>query len=229
MTTMRCEAVRDALPALVRGTASDAEAAALREHIAGCETCGAEAGIAQALARVSALESSAVPAGLAERISVELERRHSAGVRARSGLPRPIRWSAGAALAAAAMIALVLVWPERAERGGDDSPGRVSATDDDPAIAALAGSPAEADPFLDDGLFAEDAVPLDAELDDVLEGVDPAALGVMGGNGAVPPLAMDIGAPTGDWPGADDAIAGAVLLDVLTYEEMRLLLSEMDT
>ncbi|HUF13808.1 MAG TPA: zf-HC2 domain-containing protein [Longimicrobiales bacterium] len=221
MTTMRCEAVRDALPALARGTASEAEAAALRDHIAGCAACAAEAGIVDALVQARIAERDGAPAGLAERVSSELERRSRlAEARAPRALPRAIRWTAAAGLAAAAMIALIVAVPEGA---------RQDAAADGDVIASATAAPAEADPFLNDELFGADAGPLDAELDDVLEGVDVEAIAFTGGNGALPPLAMDIGSPPGDWPGADGTSAGGVLLDELTYDEMRLLLTEMET
>ena len=224
MTTMRCETVRDALPALLRGSPTAAETQALREHVAGCAGCAAEWRIAEALHT----SREDAPDGLAARVSAALSQSPArVGTPASRTLPRAIRWSAGSATAAAATIALILAWPERAP---EESASRELALG-----GAQSTSPSETDPFLDEDLFAADAAPLAAQLDDVLEGVDPAVVapgessaGAAYGDG-VPLLAMDLGSPLGDWPGADGTTAGAMTLDDLTYEEMQLLLSEMDT
>ena len=228
MTTIRCEAVRDALGPLARGAVPEAEVTILRAHLAGCAECAAARRIVEA---IQAAREPA-PAGLAQRVSGTLEQAVARSGSASTGrpirrLPRTIRWTAGAGLAVAATIAVLLAWPERAP---DGTATRGLAFDQDSATAGAT------DPFLDDALFAGDAAPLDARLDDVLAGVDPVAVGLVEPveafdteSEALPSLAMDLGSPLGDWPGADGTTAGALMLDDLTYEEMQLLLSEMET
>ena len=217
MTTMRCEAVRDALPELARGALGDAEAAALRAHLAACDDC------ADAWAVVGALAAArvAVPAGLADRVTAHVAGRARRGVARRRSVA--VRWLAGAGLVAAALTALVVGYPDR----------------DEAEIAAVtpAQAPAAADPFLDARLFGG-TTPTEAELDGLIRvaALDPASLpseGVAGESlddtADLPPLALDVGASLGDWPGADGMSAGDVMLDQLTYDEMQLLLTEMET
>lgn len=212
MTTTRCEAVRDALPALARGALDAGDAAGVRAHLAGCAPCAAEWHAVSALAGAK----GRAPAGLGDRVSAALARPH------RRPLPRPIRWLGGAGVAAAAMIALILAWPNRP-------------ADDAGSVQVALADVTAADPFLDDELFDDGgALPLDVELDEALRDVE-AADGLAAASAedaaapALAPIAMDLGDERGDWPGADGASAGAMMLDDLTYDELELLLSEMET
>lgn len=215
MTTMRCEAVRDALPALARGTLGDAEAAEVRAHLATCDECADAWTVVEALAHAR----PAVPAALSDRVSAELKRRGPAVRTAR--IARPMRWLGGAGLAAAAVIAALIAWPE---------------TDNDPArtIDPVA-TPAGADPFLNEDLFGV-TTPTESELDGEIrvaaadEGSLPAEIVAEEELGSeLAPIAMDVGSPLGDWPGADGMSAGEMMIDDLSVEEMQLLLAEMES
>ena len=219
MTTMRCEAVRDALPALARGTRGDAEAAAVRAHLAGCDEC------ADAWAVVDALSAARVdaPAGLADRVSAELKRRGAVATAKSRGVTRPVRWMGGLGLSAAAVLALVMAWPNR---DGDDA-----------RVIDLATPAVLSDPFLNEELFGA-TTPVEAETDGLirvaaaeLENL-PAPIAAELGAGEsddVAPLAMDVGSRLGDWPGVDGMSAGEMMIDDLSIEEMELLLTEMES
>ena len=217
MTTMRCEAVRDALPALARGTLGTAEAAQVRAHLAGCDECADAWTVVDALAHAHVT----APKGLADRVSAEVARRR--GSRS-TGASRPVRWLAGGGLAAAAVIALLLAWPNRDEVSSDRT-------------IELATVAAVADPFLDEELFGA-TTPTEAELDGMIRvaATDTASLPqaivaeeMTGVPDEVPALAMDVGSPLGDWPGVDGMSAGVMTMDDLSYEEMQLLLTEMES
>ena len=217
MATMRCEAVRDALPALARGAFGDAETAAIREHLAGCDECAAAWAVVGELSEARMV----APAGLAERVAAraaDRTRRAPAGRRT-----APLRWLGGAGLAAAAVSALLVAMPDR----------------DEPEEGALAvtESPAATDPFLDARVFGE-TTPTEAELDGLIRvaALDPATLptdavaaDLPDDAAEPPPIALDLGTRMGEWPGADGISAGNVMIDQLTYDEMALLLTEMET
>lgn len=218
MTTMRCEAVRDALPALARGAVAAEEAAALREHIAACEACADAWSVVETLgaARITA------PPGLAARVTDELARRRAAGRLSGRGMARPVRWLAGAGIGVAAAIGLVLAWPDSRDNAGP------------PDTAAMAGT---RDPFLDEQLFGE-TTPVEAELDGMIRVALIDSAGTLDDvvlvsedatSTELPPLALDLGSPAGDWPGADGLTAGAATTDDLTYEQLELLLTEMES
>ena len=220
MTTMRCEAVRDALPALARGALDDAEAAEVRTHLAACDECSDAWAVVGALAaaRVSA------PAGLADRVSAEVKRRGAHGSGAPRRSVRPLHWLGATGLAAAAMIAAVLAWPN-ADAG------------DATRTLALPETATLADPFLQEELFGA-TTPTEAETDGMIRvaAADlanlPAAIAAeldAGETEDVAPLAMDVGSPLGDWPGADGMSAGEMMIDDLSIDEMELLLTEMET
>ena len=212
MTTMRCEDVLDRMPALARGELRDDDAAAVRAHIATCDDC------ADAWAIVDALAAArpAAPAHLADRVSAAVARRHAVGPRRRAG-----RWLAGAGLAAAAVLALVVAWPD-------------GAVDDARTIALAPEQFVETDPFLEAGLFGA-TTPTEAELDGMIrvaalsdgDALPAATLPEIDEN--VPGLAADVGPALGDWPGADGMSAGMMLVDELSYDEMQMLLQEMTT
>ena len=218
MTTMRCEAVRDALPALARGTLGDAEAARVREHLAGCDECTDAWTVVGALAEANV----AAPAGLADRVSAELKRRGTVVSAPRRSTPA--RWLGGIGLSAAAVLALVFAWSNR------DA--------DDTRVIDLATPTVAADPFLEEELFGA-TTPSEAELDGMIRvaatdagslpeeivAEDPENESVAD----IAPLAMDVGSPLGDWPGADGMSAGEMMVEDLSIEEMELLLTEMDT
>ena len=88
MTTMRCETVRDALPALARGTLGEVEAAQVRAHIAGCDECAGAWRVVGALAHASV----AAPAGLADRVAAEVAHKRTVAPRRAAS---PMRWLGG--------------------------------------------------------------------------------------------------------------------------------------
>jgi hypothetical protein len=206
--------VRDALPAFAAGRLGGAEEAAVRAHLDACAECAAERDIVIALGASRA----AAPPGLAARIGAELARAPHGS----RGVSRTIRWIGVGGLAAAAAMALLLAWPDR------PSAERVST-----ARVAAAPAPAASDPFMDDALLDDAAarplvIALDRAIDDAtLAEPTPDIAG--DADATVAPLAMDVGQEMGDWPGADGVSAGEAVLHDLTYEQMELLLSEMDT
>jgi anti-sigma factor RsiW len=214
---MRCEAVRDALPELARGTLEPDEAAAIREHIATCDACGEAWSV---IGTLSAAQVTAPPA-LAARVTDELARRRAAGS-LRGRVPTPVRWMAGAGVAVAAVIALILAWPE-----GNDA---------ERALDMLPVAEAD-DPFLDQELFGA-TTPSEAELDGMIRVALNDSAGMLddvvlvtddAADAGLPPLALDLGSPAGDWPGADGMTAGIAMTDDLTYEQLELLLTEMES
>ena len=214
MTTMRCEAVRDALPSLARGTLGDAEAADVRTHLTACDECADAWSVVEALAYAQ----PAAPAGLADRVSAELKRRGAARTR---GVARPMRWLGGAGLAAAAVVAALIAWPD--------------ASDDSARIIELAAVPSLADPFLQPDLFGA-TTPTEAEIDGEIRvaaaddgNLPPEIVAEYETDDAVAPLAMDVGSPLGDWPGADGMSAGEMMIDDLSVEELEFLLTEMES
>jgi anti-sigma factor RsiW len=90
MNRYDCEAIRDMLPALLRGEMLPHEAAALELHLASCEACRAEADIVRLLQTTLA----PVPPGLEARVLGAVRRR-----RVRSAVPA--RLALAATLAAA--------------------------------------------------------------------------------------------------------------------------------
>jgi len=213
---MRCEAVRDALPALARGSLGDAEAARVRAHLAECDECADAWTVVEALAYAQITP----PAGLADRVSGEVARRRTAGSRR---VATPMRWLGGAGLAAAALIAALIAWPQ--------------AGNDDARVIDLATTPTVVDPFLSEELFGA-TTPTEAELDaEIRVAADDASSlpaefageEETGDDADIAPLAMDVGSPLGDWPGADGMSAGEMMIDDLSLEEMELLLTEMES
>jgi predicted anti-sigma-YlaC factor YlaD len=87
-----CDAIRDLLPALVRGELLPYDTASAEQHLDGCATCRAEAGIVRLLQ-----ESLApVPAGLEARVIGAVRRRSSRRW-------TPVRLAMAATLAAAVL------------------------------------------------------------------------------------------------------------------------------
>lgn len=213
MTTMRCEEVRDRLPALARGELREDDAVVVRAHVVACDDCGDAWAIVEALAAAR----PAAPAQLADRVSAAVARRRTQPSRRHVG-----RWLGGAGLAAAAVIAFVIALPD-------------GAADDERTIALAQEQVVATDPFLDTELFGA-TTPTEAELDGM---VRVAALSEDGdvmpvptvttADPDVPALAMEVGPALGDWPGADGMSAGLMLVDELTYDEMQMLLEEMAT
>ena len=212
MSTMRCEDARDLLPALARGELREEEAAAVRAHIGACDECADAWAVVESLAAAR----PAAPARLADRVSAAVAQRPVAAPR-RSLMGR----LAGAGLAAAAVIALVVAWPDDVTEDGAVVSGRERVV--------------EADPFLDGEIFGA-TTPTEAELDGMvrvaaLSSADdalplPAAIAA---DEDVPALALEVGPALGDWPGTDGLSAGVMLVDELTLDEMHLLFEEMTT
>lgn len=211
--TMRCEDVRDQLPALARGELAETDAAALREHVAACDECADDWAVVEALA----LATPVAPVRLADRVGTAIAQRKLVAPPRR----RAARWVGGAGLATAALLALVIAWPERAP-------------DEARTIALAQEQAAATDPFLDGEIFGA-TTPTEAELDGMVR------VAALPQNDAlpvpteevtaedVPPLALDVGPALGDWPGADGMSAGMMVVDELTYDEMQILLEEMAT
>jgi hypothetical protein len=185
----------------------------VRAHIAECDDCADAWPIVDALAAVH----PAAPAHLADRVSAAVARRHALAPRRRTG-----RRLAGAGLAAAALLALVVAWP-------DDAADRDART-----IALAPEQVVPTDPFLEAGLFGA-TTPTEAELDGMIrvaalsDGDALPVAAVPETDADVPGLAADVGPALGDWPGADGMSAGMMLVDELTYDEMQTLLQEMTT
>lgn len=216
MRATRCEAVRDALAALAAGRLDDGRTAAIEEHVASCAECAAERDLARALlaSRVAA------PAGLADRITRELARR----AHGRRNAPGALRWIGAAGLAAAAGMALLLAWPD-ARSVERQQTARVAAD----APAAVVEDPFMDETLLDASPVRPQAIALDRAMDEAAR-LERTAAETPGRDETAPaPLAMDVGSELGDWPGADGVSAGEAVLDQLSYEQMQLLLSEMDT
>lgn len=213
MTTMRCEDVRDLLPALARGELRDDEAVAMRAHIAACDDCADDWAVVEALA--AALP--AAPARLADRVAAAVALRH--GLAPRRSV---MRWLGGAGVAAAAVIALVIAWPDAATDPAD----RTLALAQEQVVAG--------DPLLDAEIFGA-TTPTEAELDGMVRVAALSEGDVMPlpteavAEDDVPALALEVGPALGDWPGADGMSAGVMLVDELTYDEMQQLLEEMTT
>lgn len=111
----RCEKLRDRLPELAAGRLDEAEAAALRSHVAACDACAAEF----ALVRTLAADLVTVPFGLDARVRSVLQQ------------SRRYAWVTPGRMAMAATVVLALVTASLIDR-----PDRESSVEPDTTFAS---------------------------------------------------------------------------------------------
>ncbi len=128
------EDLRDLLPLLLQGALPDAEAARLREHVAGCAACAAELAVLETTRRVLL---AATPRLDVDRISAALSTAPALRIVRAASLPaarRPVAWGTRRFLAAAASLLVVGTLSVAVARRAID--GRVIAPADTTVVAA---------------------------------------------------------------------------------------------